>query len=134
MTQASQPPARTGGQPPNQVLTHLWELVKQKGPPPWSQRIIYNKDVQATLICRAPGGANRPHYHSDNDEFWLVLQGEMVWEIEGMQPVHAVPGDVVLVPTGKAHLIRTVGDGPSLRFAIVVPDVPHLDPKTGKPW
>ena len=56
---------------------------------------------------------------------------ELVWEIEGEEPIHAKTGDIVLVPKGKAHNIRTVGDRPSLRLAIVVPDVPHVDAATG---
>lgn len=59
------------------------------------------------------------------DEFWIVMGGELIWEIEAEEPIHAHSGDIVRVLRCKAHNIRTVGDGPSLRLAIVMPDVPH---------
>jgi quercetin dioxygenase-like cupin family protein len=62
------------------------------------------------------------------------MGGELVWEIEGEEPLHAKTGDIVLVPKGKAHNIRTVGKKPSMRLAIVVPDVPHIDVATGEVW
>ncbi len=118
----------------NQVLTHLLDLTKEKGPPPWSVRVIQTREFMGTLICHAPGASSRAHWHDRYDECWVVMQGELVWEIDGMPPVHAKAGDFVRVPMGKVHRIRTVGAEPSLRFAFVAPDVPHLDPQTGKPW
>lgn len=60
------------------------------------------------------------------------MGGELTWEIETEEPIHAHSGDVVRVPKHKAHNIRTIGDGPSLRLAIVMPDVPHIDVETGE--
>ena len=116
--------------PPNLIHTRVEEVERRKGPPPWSETIILNEHIQANLICHAPGMTNRAHYHPEHDEFWVVLKGELVWELDGEAPIHARTGDVVLAPRGKTHLIRTVGSGPSLRLAIGVPDIPHYDPAT----
>lgn len=35
-------------------------------------------------------------------------------------------------PKHKAHNIRIIGDGPSLRLVILMPDVPHIDVETGE--
>jgi len=78
------------------------------------------------------GNSSRRHYHPDNDEFWVVMGGELRWEIEGQEPICAKTGDIVRVPRKTAHNIVTVGDEPSLRLAIGIPDIPHVDAKTGK--
>ena len=115
----------------NRLHNRISDIVTAKGDPPWSERLIQNEQVMANLICRAPGDTNRRHHHPDHDEFWVIMGGELIWEIEGQEPVHARTGDIVRAPKGKNHLIRTVGNEPSLRLAIVVPDVPHVDPETG---
>jgi len=118
----------------NRLHNRVSELMNSHGEPPWFERLIQNEQVAANLICRAPGDTSRRHYHPEHDEFWVVMGGELVWEIEGEEPIHARVGDIVRVPKGRAHNIRTVGNGPSLRLAIVVPDVPHVDVKTGEVW
>lgn len=118
----------------NQVHNRISDVVSERGDPPWSERLVETGEVMANLICRGPGDSSRRHYHKDHDEFWVVMGGELVWYIEGMEPLHARTGDIVMVPKGKAHHIVTVGNGPSLRLAIVIPDVPHIDVETGKVW
>ena len=54
------------------------------------------------------------------------------WEVEGEEPRLAGTGDIMLVPKGRAHNIVTVSDEPALRFAIVIPDVPHVDSEIGE--
>ena len=105
-------------------------LVASKGSPPWSELLILTDEVQAVLICQAPGETSRRGYSPDYDEFWVVLGGEMVFEIEEEEPFHAKTGDVVFGPKGKANFIRMVGDGPALRLGIISPKVVFFDPKT----
>ena len=116
----------------NRLHNRISGIVAAKGDPPWAERLTQNEQVMANLICRAPGDSSRRHYHPDHDEFWVIMGGELVWEIEGQGPIHARTGDIVRVSKGTPHNIRTVGDGPSLRLAIVVPDVPHVDVETGE--
>ncbi len=116
----------------NRLQNRVSKVVSARGDPPWVERLVVNEQVAANLICAGPGSSSRRHYHPDHDEFWVVMQGELIWEIEGEEPIHAETGDIVRVPKGKAHNIRTVGDGPSLRLAIVVPDVPHIDVESGE--
>ena len=55
-------------------------------------------DIQAFLICHPPGQPNDTHYHH-HDEWWVVLQGEIDWYIEGeTAPIHARAGDFVFGP------------------------------------
>src|SRR6266536_3989395 len=77
------------------------------------------------LICQPPGHPTDRHYHL-TDEWWVVLEGEIDWEIEGQPaPVHARAGDLVLVPANHFHHIRPTGRGPSIRLAITPPGEFH---------
>jgi quercetin dioxygenase-like cupin family protein len=116
----------------NQLLNRVSGVVAEHDGPTWAERLIENEQVMATLISCEPGNSSRRHYHPEHDEFWIVMGGELVWEIEDQDPIHATVGDIVRVPKGAPHHITTVGDQTSLRLAIVVPDVPHVDVDTGE--
>ena len=116
----------------NQIQQRVSNVVAEKREPPWVERLILTDEVVATLICMPPGNTSRRHYHPDNDEFWIVMGGKLRWEIEGEEPIEATTGDILRAPKGKAHNIWTIGEGPSLRLAIGIPDIPHVDSKTGE--
>ena len=66
------------------------------------------------------------HYHT-YDEWWVVLEGEIHWVIEGRdEPVQAKAGDFVYVPAQTFHHIFPKGDGPSVRLGIALPGQGHL--------
>jgi quercetin dioxygenase-like cupin family protein len=100
--------------------------VKGRHPePPWSERIAVTKDMVGTLICQAPGHPNDRHYHL-RDEWWLVLEGEIDWEMEGQaEPIHARAGDFVFAPADTFHHIHVRGDRPAIRLAISAPGEWH---------
>lgn len=95
-------------------------ITAKHGAPPWSEPIVLTEDMQAFLICQAPGHPNDTHYHM-HDEWWLVLQGEIDWYFEGAaEPVRAKPGDVVFGPKLRWHHIEPVGDVTTIRLGINV--------------
>lgn len=96
---------------------------------PWAERIIYNETMSAVLICQNPGAGNRTHYHKDHDEWWVVLKGTINWWLDGVGEIIAETGDIVFVPRGMQHKIRTAGDETSIRLAISPPDIPHFHPE-----
>ena len=63
------------------LLAGLEDLKAKKGEPPWSDPVVLTDDIQAFIICHAPGHPNDTHYHL-HDEWWVVLQGEIDWYIE----------------------------------------------------
>ena len=71
-----------------------------KGPAPWSQRLIADERNLVTLIASAPGGGNRPHWHREFDEWWMVLAGTLEWELTGNVVVRAQKDEIVWVPRG----------------------------------
>ena len=103
----------------------LGEIVASKGAPPWSVRIALSDHVMGTLICQAPGHVNDLHYHLE-DEWWVILQGEIDWELEGRDAaVEAKKGDFVFVPKDHFHHIKPKGSEPTLRLAISKTGEPH---------
>ena len=68
-----------------------------------------------------PRGGNRPHWHADFDEWWVVFAGHLEWELTGGVVVQARKDDIVWVPRGTVHHIRNVGDELALRMAVAMP-------------
>ena len=62
---------------PNKLHTRIADVVAEKGPPPWSVRLIADERNLVTLIANPPGTGNRPHWHKDFDEWWFVLAGTL---------------------------------------------------------
>jgi mannose-6-phosphate isomerase-like protein (cupin superfamily) len=110
---------------PNVLHTRVQDVVAQMGPAPWSKRIIADERNLVTLIASAPGGGNRPHWHREFDEWWVVLAGTLEWELTGDVVVRARKDDIVWVPRGTVHHIRNVGDDLSLRLAVAMPPAMH---------
>jgi mannose-6-phosphate isomerase-like protein (cupin superfamily) len=118
-------PRPTAEGSPNTLHTRVAEVVDKMGPPPWSRRIIADERNLVTLIASAPGGGNRPHWHREFDEWWVVLAGRLQWELTGGIVVDAVKDDIVWVPRGTVHHIRNVGTDLSLRLAVAMPPAMH---------
>ncbi len=73
-----------------------------------------------------PGGATQRHYHRLSEEFYFLLEGEGLMEIDGEErPVG--PGDAILIPAGAWHQIRSTGPE-TLRFlCCCAPPYSHED-------
>lgn len=124
---ASQGPSRAGdASQPQSILypglhcVSLEEVMARHGPPPWAERVILTDEMQATIICQREGDPNDLHYHN-RDEWWVVMKGEIHWEIEDAPDlVRAKAGDFVYCPRRHFHHIHPQGDGPTIRVGIGV--------------
>jgi len=119
------PPTAANTTWPNVLHTRIADVLAQMKAPPWSKRIIADERQLVTLIASPPGGGNRPHWHSDFDEWWVVLAGTLQWELTGGTIVRAGKDDVVWVPRGTVHHISNVGAELSLRLAVAMPPAMH---------
>ena len=76
---------------------------------------LSNAPVEKQSLAEATvpaGGATERHWHRDSEEFYFILEGDGVMEVDGEErPVG--PGDAVLIPAGAWHQIRATG---GLRF------------------
>jgi mannose-6-phosphate isomerase-like protein (cupin superfamily) len=108
----------------------LEEVKKAMGPPPWSHPVVQADHVVGVVICQEPGRVNDRHCHM-YDEWWVVLEGQIDWIIEGREdrPVRAKAGDFVFVPARTFHQIFPKGNGPSVRLGIALPGHGHLHEK-----
>jgi mannose-6-phosphate isomerase-like protein (cupin superfamily) len=100
------------------------DIKRRKGAPPWSEKLVVNDQIVGTLICQPAGHPTDTHYHLV-DEWWVVLEGEIDWEIEGAEVVHARAGDLVYAPALHYHHIKPTGPGLSIRLAITPPGEFH---------
>ncbi len=101
------------------------EVMARHGKPPWSERLLEDGRNYAVLICNDPGQSNDAHVHPDFNEWWIVMKGELIWEIADYPPIHAKKGDIIFSPAGTRHFITTVGSESSLRLGVTKPGSDH---------
>ena len=89
------PPTAANPTWPNVLHTRIADVVAAMGPAPWARRLIADERQLVTLIAAPPGGGNRPHWHADFDEWWVVFAGHLEWELTGGVVVRAKKDDIV---------------------------------------
>ncbi len=111
----------------------LDQIKEEKGPPNWVHSVVSADHVRAVVIHQESGKENDRHCH-DYDEWWVVLEGEIDWVIEGKedQPVQAKAGDFVFVPAQTFHHIFPKGGKPSTRLGVALPGHSHLHDRPDK--
>jgi mannose-6-phosphate isomerase-like protein (cupin superfamily) len=119
------PPTAANPTWPNVLHTRVADVVARMGPAPWATRLIADERQFVTLIAAPPGGGNRPHWHADFDEWWVVFAGHLQWELTGGGVVQARRDDIVWVPRATVHHIRNVGDELAPRMAVAMPPAIH---------
>lgn len=91
----------------------------------WSHRVVNSDSNSATIISQLPGEGNRRHYHPNWNEWWYILEGEWIFEIEE-KVLNIKKGDIVFIEKGKVHKITAGGNKPAIRLAVSREDVPHI--------
>jgi mannose-6-phosphate isomerase-like protein (cupin superfamily) len=81
-------------------------------------------------VIRGPGVPTPPdsswgHFHENFPEFWIVLEGQEQFLIQGEKLVTADVGDIVFAPEERWHRATAFGAGMSTRLAIT-PRPPSL--------
>lgn len=109
----------------NNLHESLEDIIAEQGDPPWSHRLVDSDHIMSMLICQAPGTENDRHYHLQ-DEWWIILQGEIDWEMENSdQVLEAKAGDIIFAPKNHFHLIKPKGSEKTVRLAISHPQEWH---------
>jgi len=93
----------------------------------WIYRAVNTNSNSACLITQMPGDGNRLHMHPDWDEFWLIIRGSWLFQVEEKTFSVSV-GDLVLIPRLTYHRITATGCGPATRLAVSRQDVVHSYP------
>ncbi|MEJ0078030.1 MAG: cupin domain-containing protein [Alphaproteobacteria bacterium] len=85
-------------------------LVKTTVPGvPWKQEIVTRTTYQ-------PGARIRKHYHTSQIVF-LIIEGSMLVQEDGKQPLMLKPGDTLLIPPGTVHSHANASQTDKLVFA-----------------
>lgn len=110
----------------NQEVVSAKEIIKSNPTDVcWSHTLVNSPSTCATLIAQMPGEGNRVHYHSDWDEWWLIMKGQWNWFVEGRN-LTVKEGDVVFIERFKKHKITAIGNEQAIRLAVSREDVNHI--------
>ena len=72
------------------------------------------------IIEIAAGRVLEPHVHTDEDDAFLIMEGELTFDLDD-GPVAAGPGTFVLVPPGVEHGFTNYGSEPVRMLNIHAP-------------
>ena len=103
--------------PPHKPHTKLADLkAKHKGKTGWREVIVDDEHLRSEYIFSRPGTKTPRALHPDTRAWWVVMEGEVRFEIEGIDPFVARKGSMVQVPFARLFSYETVGGQPSLIF------------------
>ena len=85
-----------------------------------------SKDLSVTLVYIAPGGVMTPHAH-ENEEVYVILQGEGKGHFGLGEPIDAKKGTFVHLPPGAEHGLENTGDEVMVALLATSPPSPLAD-------
>ena len=75
----------------------------------------------AVMEASTPPNSGPPlHLHHREDEWWYILEGNFLFEIDG-EHIQAGPGDTVFAPRGSRHTFQNTGTTAGRTLVTVVP-------------
>ena len=91
----------------------------------WFHTLVNTENNSCTLLNQMPGEGNRKHFHAKWNEWWLIIRGEWLFEIE-TEKYKVKEGDLVFIQKGKKHQITAIGEKMATRLAVSRYDVEHI--------
>lgn len=114
---------------PHKAHTKLTDLQqKNKGHKDWTELVVDDEHLKGEYIQAVPGTKVAKRLHPDTREWWIVMDGQIRFEIEGTEPFVASKGSIVQVPMQTMYSMETIGDKPSLRFQVNIANAKTLFP------
>lgn len=92
-------------------LKELSDAVKKS-----HENFIVNEINDSCLRLAVNEGEYPWHYHSNSEEFFIVLEGELTIEFQDEPMVTLKPKDTLLIPKGKFHKTKANGRTVNLCF------------------
>ena len=80
--------------------------------------------AQLDLYCVAPGQAQKPHSHVDQDKIYYVLEGRGRFRV-GADEQTVEAGEAVVARAGVEHGLVNDGQVPLVALVVVTPPPPH---------
>jgi quercetin dioxygenase-like cupin family protein len=88
------------------------------------RNLVATPEIRARFNRIAPASPPQFHSHDLGGEIFLVLDGEVTFDVEG-QVVTCRPGQAIFVPPHLKHRVYNAGDRPATYYLSVTP---HVDP------
>jgi len=131
---APKPVAATKYTPPHKPHTKIAEVkAKHKGKTDWREMVVNDDHLMAEYVAMAPGAKISRRFHPDTRAWWVVMDGQIKFDIEGQDSFVATKGSMVQVPMQTIFAMESVGDAPSLRFEVNIAKAKTLYPKDVTP-
>ncbi len=92
----------------------------------WDPHVVADYNGNDVMVVKFQGEFPY-HLHEDTDDFFLVLEGEMVMDIQGQPPETLQAGELYIVPKGVTHRPRANAECKVLLIE------PAGEPNTGDP-
>ena len=73
----------------------------------FSPRVIGEVNDVYAKIARIKGEEIPWHHHAEEDELFLVVEGSLLFEVEGEEPFTMEAGDLFIVPRGVNHRVSS---------------------------
>ena len=113
---APKPAKLTPYEPPHKPHTRLADLkARNKGRAEWSEWVVKDDYLWSQYIQSAPGSKVSPRFHPDTREWWVILEGQIRFTIEGQESFVARRRSMVQVPAQTIYSMETIGEQPAIR-------------------
>jgi mannose-6-phosphate isomerase-like protein (cupin superfamily) len=119
----AKPIERPSYKPPMKPITRLADLkAKHTGKTTWREPIIDDGNSVALMVQEPAGTKHERRMYPDSAAWWVVLEGEVRFEIEKadrtFEVINATKGSYVFVPERMLHSFEVVGTSPALRYEV----------------
>lgn len=102
---------------PHKPLTRLKDLqARHRGQPSWRELVIDDNMLRSEYIQAAPGTKVKRAMHPDTRTWWVVMEGEVAFDIETVAPFVARKGSMVQCPMQTFFSWEVKGDRPALIY------------------
>ncbi len=123
----AKPPAYTAPHRPHVKLAEV--RARHTGQTRWRELVVDDAYLRSAYVQSAPGEKAGPQFHPETRTWWVVLDGELRFTIEGVEPFVARKGFMVQVPLQTLYSIATIGARPAQRFETEVTGARRFYPK-----
>jgi len=102
---------------PHKPHTKLSEVkAKHKGKTQWREVVVNDQHLRSEYIQMVPGFKHPKAMRPDTRAWWVVLDGQVRFDIEAAEPFTASKGSMVQVPMQTMFSFEVVGSQPALVF------------------
>ena len=103
--------------PPHKPHTKLPDLkARHAGKAEWRELIVNDEHLRSEYLFAKPGTKTPRMLHPDTRTWWVVMEGEVRFDIETVPPFVARKGSIVNAPMATLFSYEVVGDKPALIF------------------